>query len=661
MWSLELVCLALLLAAVSGVPGLGLRRHLAGGERIAAVLMGCAALLGLAGAIGGLCSTVDAVGVFPWPVAEHGLVGLDPLSAFFLVPVFLIGGLGSFYGLGYWSHQQKPVTGIRLRLCWGALVAGMGLLVISRHALVFLLGWEIMALAAFFLIVAEEHQAESRQAGWVYLIATHVSTLTLLALSVVWRRATGSYLMDPNALELLTARQLNYLFVMILIGFGIKAGLMPLHFWLPGAHANAPSHVSAIMSGVVLKMGIYGLVRWLGLLPVPPVSWGIVIFTLGAVSALLGILFAIGQHDLKRLLAYSSVENIGIILLGLGMALIGRATGRIEWVALGLAGGLLHVWNHSLFKPLLFLCAGSVIHETHTRQIDRLGGLAKSMPWTAACCIVGALAICGLPPLNGFVSEWLIYLGMLRGIFASGGGALVAIGVPLLAVIGALAVACFVKVVGMVFLGEPRTEEARHAAEAPAPMRITMTVLAGGCILIGLAPLLVAPALDAASAGWLAGMETEPLRLAERVSLNIVGLLALVLVALGAGMALLARRRAIGARTGPTWDCGYAAPTPRMQYTAASFVRTIIRISGSVLRPHEKPPEVVGLFPEPTRAQSHVDDAVLDRVIVPAAQRIERGFSWFHRFHRGQIQHYLLYILVAMIVLLVWSLLGVKG
>ena len=246
MWSLDLVCLALLLAAVSGVPGLGLRRHLAGGERIAAVLMGCAALCGLAGAIGGLCGAADGMGIFPWPVAEHGLLGLDRLSAFFLVPVFLIGGLGSLYGLGYWPHQQQPVTGVRLRICWGALVAGMGLLVISRNALVFLLGWEIMALAAFFLIVAEEHQAESRQAGWVYLIATHVSTLTLLALCVVWRRATGSYLMEPGALGLLTARQLNYLFVMILIGFGIKAGLMPLHFWLPGAHANAPSHVSAI-------------------------------------------------------------------------------------------------------------------------------------------------------------------------------------------------------------------------------------------------------------------------------------------------------------------------------------------------------------------------------------------------------------------------------
>ena len=537
----------------------------------------------------------------------------------------------------------------------------MGLLIISRHALVFLLGWEIMALAAFFLIVTEEHLAESRQAGWIYLIATHVSTLTLLALFVLWRQATGSYLMQPAAAGLIAAGRLNLLFVLILVGFGIKAGLMPLHFWLPGAHANAPSHVSAIMSGVVLKMGIYGLVRWLGLLPAPPAAWGAVIFALGAVSGLLGVLFAIGQHDLKRLLAYHSVENIGIILLGLGVALIGRAGGRPEWVALGLAGGLLHVWNHSLFKSLLFLCAGAVVHQTHTRQIDRLGGLAKGMPWTAACFVIGAVAICGLPPLNGFVSEWLVYLGMLRGVFATGGSALVAAGVPVLAAIGALAVACFVKVFGTVFLGEARTEAACRAGEAPAAMRLPMGVLAGACVLIGVAPLLVAPALDAASSGWLAGLEPERLRLAARVPLGWIGLLAPALLALAAGLALLARRRAAGARRGPTWDCGYALPTPRMQYTAASFARTIIQLFGSVLRPREQPPGVTGLFPPPTHAHSHVDDAVLDRVIVPAARRIESGFSWFHRFHRGLSQHYLLYILVAMIVLLLWSLLGVNG
>ena len=305
--------------------------------------------------------------------------------------------------------------------------------------------------------------------------------------------------------------------------------------------------------------------------------------------------------------------------------------------------------------------AGAVVHQTHTRQIDRLGGLAKGMPWTAACFVVGAAAICGLPPLNGFVSEWLVYLGMLRGVFATGGSALVAAGVPVLAAIGALAVACFVKVFGTVFLGEARTEAACRAGEAPAAMRLPMGVLAGACVLIGVAPLLVAPALDAASSGWLAGLEPERLRLAARVPLGWIGLLAPALLALGAGLALLARRRAAGARRGPTWDCGYALPTPRMQYTAASFARTIVQLSGSVLRPREQPPGVTGLFPPPTHAHSHVDDAVLDRVIVPAARRIEGGFSWFHRFHRGLSQHYLLYILVAMIVLLVWSLLGVNG
>ena len=227
----------------------------------------------------------------------------------------------------------------------------------------FLFGWEVMALSAFFLITTEDQREECRQAGWIYLIATHVGTLTLFALFALWRWATGSYALTPVASDAMGLGVMNVLFFLSLIGFGIKAGIMPLHFWLPGAHANAPSHVSAMLSGVVLKMGIYGLVRFLSLLPDPPYLWGGLILLLGAISGLLGVVFAIGQHDLKRLLAYHSVENIGIILMGLGLAMLGRSAGRPEWIVLGLAGCLLHVWNHSLFKSLLFLSAGSVVHS----------------------------------------------------------------------------------------------------------------------------------------------------------------------------------------------------------------------------------------------------------------------------------------------------------
>jgi len=650
---LDLTIFAIALAAISGLPGLFFSRTSAWGERIATALMAAAAFAGLTGAAGGLCGNAGGAVFFPWPATGNGAVGLDPLSAFFLVPVFLMGGLGPVYGLGYWPQCRHPDNGRRLRVFWGSLTAGLGLLVISRHALSFLLGWEFMALSAFFLVSTEDRRAASRQAGWIYLVATHVSTLTLFVLFALWRHTTGSYLMLPVGHDAMGLGLLNLFFFLVLLGFGLKAGVMPLHFWLPGSHANAPSHVSAMLSGVVIKMGIYGLARWLSLLPDPPAAWGVLILLLGTVSGLLGVVFALGQHDLKRLLAYHSVENIGIILMGLGVALLGRSAGRPEWVALGLAGCLLHVWNHCCFKSLLFLTAGAVIHGAHTRQIDRLGGVAKAMPWTAAFFLVGAVAICGLPPLNGFVSEWLVYLGLLKGALAPGsGGTGAVLGVPVLAMIGALAVACFVKVFGTVFLGEPRTNGARHAHEVPFAMRLPMAVLAACCVLIGLAPALAAPALDAATACWLAGSGMESVRLGQTVPLGVLSVMAAALAVCLAGLAALCVRRSGAPRSGLTWDCGYAAPTARMQYTAGSFAQMIVLLSRRVLRPQGRLPRVSGLFPLPGSMHSHVGDAVLDRLMFPAVHKIEVWFSWFHRFQRGLTQHYVLYILLTLLALL---------
>ncbi len=652
---LDLIILAIALAAVSGLPGAFLPRASKAGERIAAALMACAALAGLAGAVPRLCGGAPAaLAFFPWPATGNGLVGLDALSAFFLVPVFLMGALGPVYGLGYWPQAKRQRSGRRVRLFWGLLTAGMALLVVARHALTFLLGWEFMALSAFFLITAEDQRAESRQAGWFYLLATHVGTLALFALFALWLRATGSFAMDPAAPGALSLGTSHLLFLLALVGFGLKAGVMPLHFWLPGAHANAPSHVSAMLSGVVLKMGVYGLVRWLSLLPNPPAAWGVLILLLGLVSGLLGVIFAIGQHDLKRLLAYHSVENIGIILMGLGVAQLGLSAGRQEWIALGLAGCLLHVWNHSLFKSLLFLCAGAVVHSANTRQLDRLGGLARAMPRTAACFLIGAVAICGLPPLNGFVSEWFVYLGLLRRATAPGAGVLAAaLGVPALAMIGALAVACFVKVFGAVFLGEPRTRAAARAREAPLSMLLPMAAFASCCVLIGVAPALVAPALDAASACWLASAQgPAPVHLAALAPLGLLSVMAVSLLLGALGLYAALARRAGAPRTGPTWDCGYARPTPRMQYTATSFAQMIVLLASRVLRPYGRRPRVTGLFPQPTHTHSHVDDAVLDRLLLPAGSRIESWFWWFHRFQRGLTQHYVLYILLTLLVLL---------
>jgi hydrogenase-4 component B len=447
---------------------------------------------------------------------------------------------------------------------------------------------------------------------------------------------------------------MNVLFLLSLIGFGLKAGMMPLHFWLPGAHAAAPSHVSAMLSGVVLKMGIYGLLRFFFLFPDPPSFWGGLVLLMGAVSGLLGVVFAIGQHDLKRLLAYHSVENIGIILMGMGLAMLGRSAGRPEWTVLGLAGCLLHVWNHSLFKSLLFFGAGSVLHGTGTRMIDHLGGLAGSMKWTSALFFIGAMAICGLPPLNGFVSELFVYLGLFRTMTGPGtGGPAAVIAVPVLAMIGALALACFVKVYGTVFLGTPRTFASEGARESPYTMLAPMAVLAAACALIGAAPVLVSPVLEKVIAAWMpAGPGSIPLRLDTLAPLRMVGLMSVLLIGGTAMLMIFSFFLGRPRRRVPTWDCGYARPTGRMQYTASSFARTIVTIFGWVLRPLVHRPHIDTLFPVTAAMNSHVDDAVLDRFLLPAVHGLERRFGWFHRFQQGLTQHYMFYLLVTVVLML---------
>lgn len=653
MMSLNLILIAVFSATASGLAGICLPRRVLGGQRIAVLMMSGSSLLGLIGGSLSLGTHSFQVLSVPWPAMGNSLVGVDSLSAFFLIPIFLMGGLGSLYGIGYRPSFHNTENGRSLSLFWGLLVAGMSWLVISRHAMAFLLGWETMALSAFFLITTEDSKEECRRAGWIYLVATHLGTLALLAMFALWRQATGSYLFNPAADGTIRPGVMNALFFLALFGFGIKAGIVPLHFWLPGAHANAPSHVSAMLSGVMLKMGIYGLVRFLSLLPNPPYLWGGLMLLLGAVSGLLGVVFAIGQHDLKRLLAYHSVENIGIILMGLGLAMLGCSAGQPTWVVLGMAGCLLHTWNHSLFKSLLFFSAGSVVHSVHTRAIDSLGGLAKAMPWTAAMFAVGAAAICGLPPLNGFVSELFIYLGLFRSLTAGETvGSAAVIAAPVLAMIGALAVACFVKVYSAVFLGNPRTEAAGGAHESPLSMRAPMMVLAVACFGIGLAPVLLAPILDAVISNWSAGFGlpmTGVGALAPLPTVSLAGASLVIPVLLIGG--LVRFRSRFSPRVG-TWDCGYACPTPRIQYTASSFAQMIVAMFRWVLGPHVHRPPIDGLFPESAAMSTHVDDPVLDRMVMPVCRAVEKGFGWFRRFQQGITQHYLLYILITVILML---------
>lgn len=641
-------------------------------EGLSVVLMVLGAVVGLVGAAvnlaGGGDSTFTASWSIPWGSFS---IRIDGLAALFLLPVFLVPGLGAIYGAKYWNSAEHPESAARLRFFYGVLAASLALVVISRDMILFLMAWEVMALAGFFLVTTEDDQPEVRKVGWIYLVASHLAVLCLIALFSLLHRATGSFVLEPVGTEILSAGEAAAIFLLALAGFGLKAGIMPLHVWLPGAHAMAPSHVSAVMSGVLIKLGIYGLVRVTGLLPDPPVSWGAALLALGVVSGILGVAFAIGQHDLKRLLAYHSIENIGIIVMGLGLALIGRSQGRADWVALGLAGSLLHVWNHALFKSLLFFSAGSVLHAVYTREIDRMGGLARRMPYTSVGFLIGAVAICGLPPLNGFVSEFLLYLGLARTVGVEGGTTWVgaAFGIPALALIGALAVACFVKVFGAVFLGEPRTHVAEGAYESPPAMLVPLVVLSGICAFIGLLPMRVTPVLDRAVAAWVpGGVKTSdageglatmvPPGVFSLAPLGWVSFLAILLSLLGVGgIVLLWRQMKRGVfQTVGTWDCGYAAPTARMQYTSSSFAQMLVALFSWALRPKVHGPHVRGLFPEPARFESHVDDTVLEGVAVPALRLVERAALRLRWLQAGRVQLYILYILVILLFLLAWLL-----
>jgi hydrogenase-4 component B len=600
---------------------------------------------------------------------------LDGLSAVFLLPIFLIFLLGSIYGLSYWRQTEHPENGRKLRMFYGLLTASMAVVVLAKNALLFLMGWEVMALAGFFLVATEDEEPAARAAGWLYLAAAHISVLCLFALFALLRNLAGTFTLVPLAEGAVTPALAAVIFLLALVGFGFKAGIMPLHVWLPSSHALAPSHVSALLSGVMIKMGIYGLVRVCSLLPNPPIWWGGVLLALGVISGVLGVAFAIGQHDLKRLLAYHSIENIGIIVMGVGLAMLGRSLGRVDWIVLGLGGALLHVWNHALFKSLLFLSAGSVIHAVHTREIDQLGGLAKTMPRTAVCFLIGAVAICGLPPLNGFVSELLIYLGLFRTMGSGGppSWAGAAFAVPALALIGALAVACFVKVYGAVFLGVKRSAHVAEAQESGLLMIAPMAVLASACVLIGLAPVLAAPLLEQGITAWTGepiGADFSLTALAPLGWISFTGLVLIVFL-LGGSLLLGARIRRYGSRirknagprilakaatAGPTvtWGCGYLAPTPRMQYTSSSFAQMLVGLFAWALRPKTKEPQVRGIFPAATQFHSDVPDAVLEEAVWPATRLLVRVASGFRIFQQGSIQAYLLYIFVILMVLLFW-------
>lgn len=576
---------------------------------------------------------------------------IDGLSAFFLLAIFAVCLLAAIYSYHYMNHTEKALGTAANYFFFSLLVASMALVVVAANMITFMLAWEIMSLSSFFLVIHDHQTPENRKAGYLYFVFSHVGAMFILAAFGVLYAHTGNFGFDPAGLSH-GAKMLT--FILAFIGFGSKAGVFPFHVWLPHAHPAAPSHISAVMSGVMIKTGIYGILRMYGILNLHTPAVGTMVLVFGMVSGILGVVYALGQHDLKRLLAYHSVENIGIILIGIGIGMIGVEARNPIMAVLGFSGGLLHVLNHSIFKSLLFMGAGVVLHKTGTRCIDALGGLLKNMKITGVTFLVGSLAIAGLPPFNGFVSEFLIYVGSFRGVaMETPVFALSLLAIISLAVIGGLALACFSKVVGVVFQGEPRSPAAQDVDEKGASMLLPMVLLAGTCVIIGIYPgaFMFTVVKAVASLGLDYGrIPMEPFaRISANITLGAALFLAVLLIIL-ALRRILYQGKAIG-RAG-TWGCGFTRPTTRMQYTGSSYAASILEFFKPVAPLEETHLPVRGLFPKKTRYHSRVHDIIelhMNRVIVNPVLWLFDKLRWIQH---GDIHLYIGYILLAIVILL---------
>jgi hydrogenase-4 component B len=645
---------SILLILLGGLVSLVFVRQVKLAKITTILLLSAGCLLGLIDAVTKLLHSGGDAASFQYLNVFLIAFQIDALSAFFLVTIFAVSLLAVIYSYHYMDmeYEQSTVRTAVHYFFFSLLIASMAMVVTAANIITFMFSWEIMSLSSFFLVIYNYQSSESRKAGYLYFIFSQAGAMFIFAAFGIIYRYTGSFgFGDMGALPD-TAKILVFIFTFI--GFASKTGIFPLHVAESVSLPVAPSHISAVMSGVMIKTGIYGIIKIYILLNFHTPLFGNIVLIAGAISGVIGIVYALGQQDLKRLLAYSSVENVGIILIGLGIGMIGVSSNQPVMAVLGFMGAFLHILNHAIFKSLLFMGAGMVLRKTKTRSIDALGGLLKNMKITGVAVIIGSLAISGLPLFNGFVGEFFIYTGAFKGVVLDKSAFVMSmVGIISLALIGGLALACFTKIVGVAFQGEPRTSAAVGVNEKGWSMLLSMSILAAACVFIGLYPkAIIWMPVNAVSALGLdfGRIPLHPfIKMAENISFAAMVFL-IILVVVIAFRTLLYKGKNI--RKAGTWGCGFTQPTVKMQYTGSSYASFILDFFRPAAPLEEDHPKVTGRFPLKTYYRSQVKDLAeinMTRIIVNPVMFLFDRLRWIQH---GDIHLYIGYILLAIVLLL---------
>lgn len=595
---------------------------------------------------------------------------VDKLSAFFILVISITVFAVSIYSIGYVREYFGKKNIGYLGFLYNIFILSMILVVSANNVVMFLIVWELMSIMSYLLVLFEHEKEEARKAGFIYIVMTHIGTGFIILSFLILAGSSGSFNFNTfnAAATALSPGLKDAVFIFALIGFGTKAGIVPLHIWLPYAHPAAPSNVSALMSGVMIKTAIFMLIRvFFDFLGAGVAWWGILVLILASVSALLGVLYALMEHDMKRLLAYHSVENIGIILIGVGVSMIYMASGHPDLAAFGLIAGLYHTINHAVFKSLLFMGAGSIIYSTHTRNIEEYGGLIKKMPWTALFFLIGAISISALPPFNGFVSEWLTFQAQLLSIDLSDNitKMLVLFSGAGLALTGALAAACFVKAFGVSFLALPRSAHAQHSKEVPIPMLIGMGILSLMCIVLGVLPFYFIRIIDSISS-QLVGVS-----IISRIDVNLsiatlsafpatistTTLALLVGVVLPLPIIIYLMRKRVPTPKYETWGCGQPISTGRNEYTATAFSKPFRMWFGWIFRPRREIQTTYSdshFFKEKEIFTSEIEPIFEKYLYNPVIWVVMNVSRLMRIIQTGYLQTYLLYILITLVISLIY-------